>query len=337
MPPRKKHRVAIEELQEDTSVRIIIKCQASTTDAFSLLNWNVLAQELMESHAGLYSKCNSCHLNWKYRLSKIFGIIHKHEPDIFCLQEVTAPCMTKLITRFKLYDSLYVRRTNKPDGCAMFFKKDRFELIHSRIIHFDQIDYRLRGNAAIIAVLKCRMTRRHVMIATTHLLWNPKQGQGKLDQLNALFEKMEDLIIDEHYQDLPIILCGDLNIVYDSFLFRYIVNGETEDWMEPRYMSGQIDNDCRTSTTDKSQQTLSYSHPFHFESVYKQCHQSMSTVVDGKGLVVDHIFFGSHRNKVDRSVRLVEYLGLPELNDSILLPNETNPSDHVPLYAAFSL
>ena len=55
---------------------------------FSVMSYNILAQNLIQENFNLYSKINRQNLTWEYRFKKILGDIHRYQPSIICLQEV---------------------------------------------------------------------------------------------------------------------------------------------------------------------------------------------------------------------------------------------------------
>jgi mRNA deadenylase 3'-5' endonuclease subunit Ccr4 len=104
-------------------------------------------------------------------------------------------------------------------------------------------------------------------------------------------------------------------------------------------MSGQLKRNPNFMYQEYDDDTCAkYQHPFEFESVYpKEYPERMSTIVEGKGSIVDHIFIGNLRNcPKAKSLHKVDYLSLPVLDTQVVLPNEENPSDHVPLLAQFA-
>jgi mRNA deadenylase 3'-5' endonuclease subunit Ccr4 len=53
---------------------------------FSVLNYNILSQQLLEQHSYLYQDHNKNALNWSARLYCIIGEIFHKNPSILCLQ-----------------------------------------------------------------------------------------------------------------------------------------------------------------------------------------------------------------------------------------------------------
>jgi mRNA deadenylase 3'-5' endonuclease subunit Ccr4 len=54
--------------------------------AFTVLNYNILSQQLLESHSYLYQNCGSQALRWNQRFHNLVGEILHNNPDILCCQ-----------------------------------------------------------------------------------------------------------------------------------------------------------------------------------------------------------------------------------------------------------
>lgn len=63
-------------------------------------------------------------------------------------------------------------------------------------------------------------------VANTHVLYSPRRGDIKLAQMSLLLAEIDKTakLADGSY--CPIILCGDLNSVPDSPLYKFIRNGQ---------------------------------------------------------------------------------------------------------------
>ena len=86
------------------------------------------------------------------------------------------------------YDAIFNLRDSKFDGCALFWKKDKFRLLRSKEINFQRIDLMKildRPNVALIAMLQpiqtpnCKVDNC-LVVGTTHILFNSKRGDIKL-------------------------------------------------------------------------------------------------------------------------------------------------------------
>jgi protein angel len=134
--------------------------------------------------------------------------------------------------------SLYKKRgRDKNDGCALFYDRKTFVLEDSVRLEFNQDNVRddqKRDNVAIIARFKTReeSSGRRLVVATTHLLYNPKRGDIKLTQLRILLAEVKRLAArptnssEDKYHS--IILAGDFNSQPQSPLVDFILNGSID-------------------------------------------------------------------------------------------------------------
>ena len=123
-------------------------------DNIRILSWNILSQALGTQNDG-FVRCPPEALEWKTRRWRLMEELVRHQPDILCLQEVVK---SKLITfcdpvssqvdHFPLLERalsslgyeghfvskpdspcIYLPSNSGPDGCALFYKKDQWELV----------------------------------------------------------------------------------------------------------------------------------------------------------------------------------------------------------------
>lgn len=141
-------------------------------------------------------------LTWESRKYLIVQEIIQNDPDVICLQVITIRLIlihfkrnrhlliviiNQEVDHFKFlqcilgtqnYDGifypkpdspcLYINENNGPDGCAIFYKTNKFELINheTRILEV----WRIQSNqVAIAANLRVRETGREICVCTTHL------------------------------------------------------------------------------------------------------------------------------------------------------------------------
>ncbi|GIY33924.1 protein angel homolog 2 [Caerostris extrusa] len=208
---------------------------------FSIMTYNILSGEAVDNHMYLYRNCNPHFLQEDYRISRIMPEILKSKSDIICLQEVEQHLFFNMIE--KVFDSngfasIFKKRTgHKTDGCAILWRKKKFDLVRQKAVEFRTNSCQLldRDNIGLIAVLKPihqKFTNMQLHIATTHLLFNPRRGDIKLCQLRWLLAELERMSLKEvqnetrHYH--PVILCGDFNIEPHSPLYQFIENGRID-------------------------------------------------------------------------------------------------------------
>jgi len=181
-----------------------------------LLQWNHLSQTLGTKNDN-FVVCPPEALDWSSRRWRLLEEIIRYQPDIMCLQEVdhfdflsrglkSIGYTGKFIPK---PDSpcIYLQGNNGPDGCAIFVKDSKFEIVSSshRILEV----WRVQSNqVAVCLELKNLETDQELVVATTHL----KARQGAL--LSTLRnEQGKDLLDWLHTtaKGRPILLSGDFN------------------------------------------------------------------------------------------------------------------------------
>ncbi|KAL0967456.1 hypothetical protein UPYG_G00252470 [Umbra pygmaea] len=198
---------------------------------FSVMSYNILSQDLLQDNNYLYKHCNVFILNWEHRLSNILKELKEHSADIMCLQEVQQDHYEEQIKpalEALGYQSEYKRRTGqKPDGCAVAFKKDTFSLLSIHPVEFFRQGVPLldKDNIGLVLLLRPSGSFRHeacVCVATTHLLYNPRRGDIKLAQLAVLLAEISSVSRLPDGSTCPIVLCGDFNCVPWSPLYNFV-------------------------------------------------------------------------------------------------------------------
>lgn len=111
------------------------------------------------------------------------------------------------------------------DGCATFYKKDKFSVEEARHVHYFQEGSSLtnRDNVGLILRLIPLNGQEGFCVANTHLLYNPKRGDIKLLQIVKLLAELDHMIPD--FRSVPVILCGDFNARPHSFMYKFISQG----------------------------------------------------------------------------------------------------------------
>ncbi|XP_016950337.1 nocturnin isoform X3 [Drosophila biarmipes] len=181
-----------------------------------LLQWNILSQTLGQHNDG-FVRCPEEALTWEHRKYLIVQEILQNQPDVICLQEVDHFKFLQTVLGSQNYEGiffpkpdspcLYIEQNNGPDGCAIFYKRDKLQLqgYDTRILEV----WRVQSNqVAIAARLRMRASGREFCVATTHL----KARHGAL-LAKLRNEQGRDLIrfVKQFAGETPLLLCGDFN------------------------------------------------------------------------------------------------------------------------------
>eukprot|EP00808_Paulinella_micropora_P018719 g22037.t1 len=219
---------------------------------FKCLNYNVLAQ--LYATKQIYPYADTWVLQWSYRKGILLREILSHSADVICLQEVQANHFESFFhpeMSAAGYDGIFKAKTREPvgddpgaiDGCAIFYKRERFALREQYGIEFNEAakqhnanrkSYRrlLRGNVALVVVLEelpeaqkgdgrpqRRQRNRRLCVANTHIYWDPEFREVKLWQTWVLCRELEKLVL---HRNLPLLLCGDFNSMQDSSVYELL-------------------------------------------------------------------------------------------------------------------
>jgi len=182
-----------------------------------VLQWNQLSQTLGTQNDG-FVRCPLAALDWRTRRWRLLEELLRHHPDIICLQEVDHfPLIERALSSLGYTghfvakpDSpcIYLPSNSGPDGCALFYKKDQWEMVgqlQSRILEV----WHVQSNQVAVAVnLRHLETKEEVCVATTHL----KARSGAL-LATLRNEQGKDLLawLSTVKQHRPLILTGDFN------------------------------------------------------------------------------------------------------------------------------
>lgn len=106
-----------------------------------------MAQHHIDSQPSLYHKHELNALCWTHRFDALKREIDAISPDILCLQEVQQTHLLQIASHFETlgYDtSLFKKRTGlQVDGCAIFFKRNLFDLIEYHFVDYFQPDIKV--------------------------------------------------------------------------------------------------------------------------------------------------------------------------------------------------
>lgn len=321
---------------------------------FTLISYNILSQTLLNEHHYLYANCNPKDLEWPSRGQRIISELLHNKADIICLQEVESEHLYSLyqprLARHG-YECLYKKKTGyKLDGCAIFYKSRLFHLLNHKGVEFNRSDLTSllnRDNVGIIAVLKPKFSTKteasQLVIANTHLIFNPRRSDIKLAQLKYFLSELEELSFGQnrtrrgihHY---PTIFCGDLNSVPDSEVNKLItknLSSDHEDTQTRQRRSTSETHDNKSECSSPTKDSLaSLNHSFRFRSVYPtKDRRGQPYVSTFSHCIVDYIFYTPEL----RLESFRELLTEDELKRIGPIPNAEFPSDHLTLEAEFSI
>ncbi|KAL5285929.1 ANGEL1.2 family protein [Megaselia abdita] len=199
---------------------------------FTFISYNILAQDLLEEHSHIYKYHDSRFMNWTTRLQNLQREILTLRPDILCLQEVQSDHLSTIVESLNRLNMSYVYKKKvsfRNDGCAILFNRNLFQLIFKRTVEYLQpkgADHLDRDNVGLIAKFQLIGNPNVTfLIATTHLLYNPRREDVRLAQIQLLLAEIDRYSIDDDGKRIPVILSGDFNSVPESATLHLLKNG----------------------------------------------------------------------------------------------------------------
>lgn len=235
--------------------------RVSSAGTFTVLSYNILSDAYATND--VYSYCPSWALSWPYRRQNLLREIVGYRADIVCLQEVQsdhfeeyfAPELDK-----HGYQALYKRKTSEVysgntqpiDGCATFFRRDRFSHVKKYEVEFNKAAQSLteavvpsaqkktalsrlvKDNVALIVVLEAKFTnqgadnpgkRQLLCVANTHVNVHHDLKDVKLWQVHTLLKGLEKIAVSA---DIPMLVCGDFNAVPGSAPHALLAMGKVD-------------------------------------------------------------------------------------------------------------
>ncbi|KAK7358299.1 hypothetical protein VNO77_00226 [Canavalia gladiata] len=211
-------------------------------ERFTVASYNILGDRNASQHADLYVNVPSRYIKWDRRKRVICNELFGWDPDIICLQEVDKYVELSDILVKAGYAGSYKRRTgDSVDGCAMFWKTDKFRLLEGESIQFKDIG--LRDNVAQLLVFEmCECDSRRLLVGNIHVLYNPNRGEVKLGQIRFLSSRAQ--ILSEKWGNTPVVLAGDFNSTPQSGIYKFLSSSELNIMLYDRKeLSGQ--KSCR--------------------------------------------------------------------------------------------
>ncbi|CAA7054199.1 unnamed protein product [Microthlaspi erraticum] len=236
--------------------------------SFTVLSYNILADTYASSD--IYSYCPTWALSWTYRRQNLLREIVKYHADIVCLQEVQNDHFEEFFSP-ELdkhgYQALFKRKTNEVfvgntntiDGCATFFRRDRFSHVKKYEVEFNKaaqsltealipvaqkkiaLNRLVKDNVALIVVLEAKFgnqatdipgKRQLLCVANTHVSVSHDLKDVKLWQVHTLLKGLEKIAASA---DIPMLVCGDFNTVPASSPHSLLAMGKL-DPMDPDLM-----------------------------------------------------------------------------------------------------
>ncbi|WOL15232.1 carbon catabolite repressor protein [Canna indica] len=339
---------------------------------FSVLSYNILSDAVATNE--LYSYCPTWALSWPYRRQNLLQEIIGYHADILCLQEVQndhfeeffGPELEKhgyQAVFSKCSSEVYDGKPNTLDGCATFFRRDRFSLVKKYELDFNKAAQSspeapkkvdlvslTKNNIALVLVLERKLTefgvhnprkKNLICVANTHVNVKQEREDIKLWQVLTLLRGLENISL---YADIPMLVCGDFNSVPGSTPHALLANGSVD----------QLLSDLAVDPVGNVLPVRKLTHQLPLVSAYSSfarmaganpglqqqrrrmdasTHEPLFTnfTRDFVG-TVDYIFYTADSLSVES---LLELVAQEDLHKNTAIPSPEWSSDHIALLAEF--
>lgn len=282
LPPPEREWVAVEP---DLAPRDSSDETEAPTESFNLLSYNILCDKYATPQ--MYGYTPSWALSWEYRKDFILQEIMSYGADICCMQEVASEQYEDYFLHHLSqhdYEGVYWQKSRartmrederkQVDGCAIFYKANKFALIEKQLIEFNQLalqrpDFKktedmfnrvmAKDEVAVITLFENKDSGSRLIVANVHIHWNTEFRDVKMVQVAMLMEEIEKigarfakypakLDVKEGYPPapkytdglkIPTIVSGDFNSQPGSGVYEFLSKGSApgnhEDFMDHIY------------------------------------------------------------------------------------------------------
>lgn len=343
---------------------------SASSDTFTVMSYNTLCDKYttvqMHGYTPLWA------LGWKHRSETLLNEVVGYDSDILCFQEVDGASFEEFWSP-KLhqlgYAGLYHPKTRartmskekdakRVDGCAIFYKTKSFCLIEKLSLDFSSLalknnDFKKtadtynrvlnKDNIALIALLEHATTGQKIIVANTHLHWDPAYNDVKLIQVALLLDEVEKFaervakdsnrmgsssVRDgphakyESGKKLPLVICGDFNSTTDSGVYSLFSQGSVTNHKD---MAGR----AYGKFTDEGM-----NHGFTLKSAYSNIGElDFTNYTPNFVNVIDYVWYSSNALSVRGLLGGID----PDYTSNMVgFPSVHYPSDHISLLAEFS-
>ena len=329
---------------------------SDTNDTFTMMSYNTLCQHYATTK--MYKYTPSWALEWGFRRSALQEEILHFKSDLVCMQEVE----TRTFHEFWVpvmqgfgYKGVFFNKTRsktmsesdskKVDGCATFYKTDKFELIHKQNFEYNSVcmgsdkykktkdlfnRFMNKDNIALITYFNHIQTGEKILVVNTHLHWDPAFNDVKTLQVGILLEELRTIMKKYHHtnsideiKNASMVICGDFNSTKENAVYQLFSTGA---------VSNHEDLEGRDygKFTDEG-----FRHLFKLKSAYDHVGElPFTTISPAFTDAIDYIWYSTPTLQVKG---LLGKIDEEYSSHCIGFPNAHFPSDHIPLVTKFQI
>ncbi|XP_012687966.1 CCR4-NOT transcription complex subunit 6a [Clupea harengus] len=356
------------------------------TALFSVMCYNVLCDKYATRQ--LYGYCPPWALNWEYRKKSIMQEIMNCSADVISLQEVeTEQYYNYFLPELKEqgYEGFFSPKSRARtmsecdrkhvDGCAIFYKTDKFSLVQKHTVEFNQLAMAnsegsevminrvmTKDNIGVAVLLEVRkemmeqsagkplhgIEKQLLLVANAHMHWDPEYSDVKLVQTMMFLSEVKNIVdkatrslklssVSGEINPIPLCLCADLNSLPDSGVVEYLSTGGVDSTHKDFKELRYIDCLANFNCNGKNGTSNGrITHGFKLKSAYEDGLMPYTNyTLDFKG-IIDYIFHSQPLLNVLGVLGPLDTQWLSENNISGC-PHPHVPSDHFSLFAQLEL
>lgn len=307
-----------------------------------MLSYNVLCQKYATSQAYGYTPCWA--LAWDYRKELLMTEILSYNAEIICLQEVEMAQFEEFF-RDRLeeaggYQGLFFPKSRAKtmadnerravDGCAIFYKSSKFELLSHHLLEYNQsalqrADLKAsddtynrvmpKDNVAVIILLRNKANDTELLVANSHIHWDPQFADVKLVQIGMMMDELVRVQKKhpQHQKKRAMLVCGDYNSEPGSSVYELLSQGTVKP--DHADFGGHQYGDYTRH---------GISHPFKLKSAYPPDLLAFTNYTPGFKGVLDYIWYSTETLQV---ASLLGPIDRSYLSRVVGLPNPHFPSE----------
>ena len=278
--------------------------------SLTLMQWNTLSYHLSDKKAFPYAQDEN--LKWENRLPLIKKYLEENKPDIICLEEIgnfeqgfKSDIIDKLTIK---YDIAFGQRSSTTLGinlgCLIGVNKELFTLEKYESIALEDEEGKPGGQNMVWALILDKKSGNKFIVFVVHLKAKEAFENIRIGQVEHLIKFIEKNFLGKY----PIFILGDFNAEPSYTCINNLLNNEKLN------VKSLFDLKKLDYTTIKLR-----------DKMYKR--------------IIDYILFVSkNKNNSDNelSIKYAER-AKPDIDESIGLPNDKFPSDHLFLKAEVDL
>ena len=278
--------------------------------SLTLMQWNTLSYHLSDKKAFPYAQDEN--LKWENRLPLIKKYLEENKADIICLEEIgnfeqgfKSDIIDKLTIK---YDIAFGQRSSTTLGinlgCLIGVNKELFTLEKYESIALEEQEGKPGGQNMVWALILDKKSGNKFIVFVVHLKAKEAFENIRIGQVEHLIKFIEKNFLGKY----PIFILGDFNAEPSYTCINNLLNNEKLN------VKSLFDLKKLDYTTIKLR-----------DKMYKR--------------IIDYILFVSkNKNNSDNelSIKYAER-AKPDIDESIGLPNDKFPSDHLFLKAEVDL